>query len=97
MTFPTKSGMRPCPVKGCSGRAVTWTVIRVHFLHRNARDTVSIMEEGNLPHPRCPLFEILVPWRSLNGMHRRTAQCRKGAERKKWRLAAKEDQAVTSR
>ena len=26
-----------------------------------------ILEEGNLPHPRCPLCDMLVPWRALNG------------------------------
>ena len=31
------------------------------------RDTVVILEEGNLSHPRYPLCDMLVPWRSLNG------------------------------
>ena len=55
-----------------------------------------ILDEGNIPHPRCPLCNILVPWRSLNGMHWHTAQCNKGAERKRQRLAAQEERAVTS-
>ena len=25
-----------------------------------------ILEEGNPPHPQCPLCSMLVPWRSLN-------------------------------
>ena len=29
--------------------------MRVHFLHQHVRDTVIILEEGNLPHPWCPL------------------------------------------
>ena len=52
MVFPEKAGPISCPVKGCSGRASTWTAIRVHFWHRHVRDTVVILEEGNLPHPR---------------------------------------------
>ena len=82
MAFPAKSGLMPCPVKGCSGRSVTWTAIHVHLWHRHVRDTVVILEEGNLPHPWFPLCEMLVPQRLLNGMHRPTVQCRKGAERK---------------
>ena len=38
-----------------------------------------------------------VPWRVLNGIHRRTAQCKKGAEKKIRRLAAEEEMAITSR
>ena len=50
--FPTKGGMRDCPVEGCPGRAGTRTEMRVHFWRRNVRDVVIILEEGNLPHPR---------------------------------------------
>ena len=42
-------------------------------------------------------MQHLVPWRSLNGSHKRTAKCKKGAERKGWRLAEEEEMAVTSR
>ena len=55
------------------------------------------MEEVNPPHPRCPLCDIMVPWRSLNGMQRRASQCKKGADRKQRRLEAEEDRAVISR
>ena len=79
IAFPAKAGPRPCPVKGCSGRASTWTVMRMHFWHRNVRDTAVILEEGNLPRLWCPLCEIMMMWRSLNGMHRHTAQCKRGA------------------
>ena len=48
--FPAKEGPRPCQVEGCSGRATTQTSMRVHFWHRHVRDTVVILEEGNLPH-----------------------------------------------
>ena len=43
--------------------------MKVQFWHRHVRDTVVILEEGKLPHPRCPLCDILVPWRYLNGKH----------------------------
>ena len=95
--FPAKSGLMLYPVKGCSGQVVTRTGMQVQFWHRNVRYTMVIQEEVNLPHPRCPLCGMLVPCRSLNMMHWRTAQCRKGAERKRRSLEAEEERAVTSR
>ena len=56
-----------------------------------------ILEEGNLPHPRCPLCDMLASWKALNGTHRSTAQCNRGAERKRRRLAAEEEGEVTAR
>ena len=82
-----KGGTKECPVEGCPGRARKRTAMRVHFWRRHVRDVVIILEEGNLPHPRCPRCDMLVPWRSLNGRHKITAMCRSGAERKRRRLA----------
>ena len=64
--------------------------MRVHFVHRNVQETVVMLEEGNLPHPRCPRCDLQVPSKALNGRHLGTAQCKKGAERKRRRLAEKE-------
>ena len=69
MEFPTKGGPRIYLVEVCPGRAATRTAMRVHFLHRYVRDTVVILEEGNLPHPRLPQCNMLVPWRALNRIH----------------------------
>ena len=74
MDIPANAGPRPCQFEGCSDRVSTLTAMCVHFWHRHVRDTVVILEEGNLPHPRCPMCDMLVLWRSLNRMHRRTAQ-----------------------
>ena len=71
--------------------------MRVHFWHRNGRNTVVILEEGNLPHPWHHLCNMLVMWQSLNGMHRRTAHCKKGEEQKRRSLVAKEERAITPR
>ena len=60
--------------------------MRVHFWHRHVRDTGVILEEVNLPHPRCPQCYMLVPWYSLNRKHVTTSQCLKGAEQKRQRL-----------
>ena len=56
-----------------------------------------IPEEGNIPHPRFPLCDMLVPWKALNGTHKRTAQCTRGEEWKRHRLAAAEEREVTTR
>ena len=76
--FPTVVVPQEFLVEECRGRATTRMAIIVHFLHRYVRDTVIIMEEGTLPHPRCPRCDILVPYKALNGRHVTTAQCDKG-------------------
>ena len=69
----------------------------MHFWHRHIRDTVLILEKGNLLHPRCLLCDIMVPYRDLNGTHRFTEQCKQGAERKRRRLSAEEERDATAR
>ena len=61
------------------------------------RYIVVILEEGNLPHPLCPLCDMLVPWKAMNGTHMRTSQCNRGEERKTRRLAAEDEREVTTR
>ena len=64
--------------------------MRMHLFSRHVQDIVIILEEGNLPHPRCSLCNMLVLWRALNGRHHTNAMCRKGAERKRRRMAEAE-------
>ena len=97
MVFPKRVGSRPFPIKGCSGRALMRTAMRVHFCHRHVRDTVVILEEVNLPHPWCPLCDMLVMCKTLNLTHRCTAQCTRGAEQRRRQLAAEEEMEVTAR
>ena len=66
-------------------------------MHRHVYDTVVILEEGNLPLPRCPRCDLQVSRRALNGRHLGTNQYRTGAERKIRRLAAAEGEAATKR
>ena len=61
MAFPTVGGPRKFPVEGYPGRAAIRKAMRLHFLHRHVRDTVVILELGNLPHPQCPCCDMLVP------------------------------------
>ena len=86
MAFQTAGGPRNCPVVRCCWRAATWTPMRFHFFHRYVRDNVIILEEGNLPHPRFPRCDMLVPWWALNGRHLATNQCTKGRERNLGRM-----------
>ena len=64
--------------------------MRVNFVHRHVQDTVVMLEEGNSPHPWCARRDMQVPRKALNGRHLGTAQCAKGAERKRRRLAETE-------
>ena len=87
MSFRTRRGPRQFPVDGCPRTLATRTAMRVHFVHRNSQDTVVMLEEGSFPHPRCARCDMRVPRQALNGRHLGTAQCAKGAERKRRRLA----------
>ena len=71
--------------------------MRMHFCSRHVWDILIILEEGNLPHPRCSQCYMLVPWLALNGRHHATAMCRKGAERKRQRMAEAELRDRTER
>ena len=97
MAFPTKGVPRSFPVEGCPGRAGTQTAMRMNFCSRNVRDIVIILEEGNLPHPRCSRCDMLVLWRVLNRRHHDTAMCRKGAEQKQRRMKETELRKSTER
>ena len=54
MALPTKGGPWSCPVEGFPGRARTRMLMQMHFFNRHVWDIMIILEEGNLPHPRCP-------------------------------------------
>ena len=90
MDFLANGAPRNCPIEGCPGQAATRTAMRVHFFHWRVQDAVIILDDGNLPHPQCPRFDMLVPCKALNGRHTNTAQFSKGAEWKRRRLAAED-------
>ena len=97
ISFPEKGGPQKCPVEGCPWRVATRTSMRVHFVHQHVLDTVVILEEGNFPHPRCARCDMQVTRRALNGRHPGTAQCLKGEERKRRRLAEAETRENSQR
>ena len=71
--------------------------MRMHFFNWHVRYIVIILEEGNLPHPRCPRHDMLVPWRALNSRHHATTECAKGAEQKRRWMAEAELREITER
>ena len=75
----------------------TRAAMRVHFVHRHVHAIVVILEEGNLPLPRCPRCDLQVSRKALNGRHLETNKCRTGAEIKLRRLVAAEGEAATER
>ena len=66
-------------------------------MHRHVHDTVVILEEGNLPLPRCPRCDLQVSRKALNGRHLGTSQCRMGTECKRRRLAEAEMRKTSER
>ena len=56
-------------------------------LYRHVLYTVFILEEGNIPHPRCILCNMLVPGPALNHSHPVISQCSRGSDQKRRRLA----------
>ena len=74
----------------CPGVLATQAAMRVQILHPHIHDTVVILEEGNLPLPRCPRCDLQVSRKALNGRHLGTIKCRTGTERKRRRLAEAE-------
>ena len=73
MDFLSKGDPRSCSVEGCPGQAATRTAIRVHFIHLHVLYTVVILEEGNIPHPRCHQCDKMLPWRKSH-FHRTVRQ-----------------------
>ena len=84
-------------MEGCPVLVATRTETRLHFLHQHVLHTVVIMEEVNYPHPQCGRCDMLIPWRGLNGRHPATAQCARGEERKRRRLAEAEMSKISGR
>ena len=60
MYFLTTGGLRNFPVEGCWGQSETQTAMWVNFLHRHVHDNMIILEEGKLPQPQCPRYNMLV-------------------------------------
>ena len=64
----------------CPGVLATRAAMRMHFSHWHVHNTMVILEEGNLPLPRCPRCALQISRKALNGRHLGTSQCRMGME-----------------
>ena len=53
MALTAKGVPQSCLVEVCLGRVATRMAMQVHFLYLYVLDTMVILEEVNLPHPRC--------------------------------------------
>ena len=84
-------------MEGCPGRVATRMAMQVQFLHRHVLNIMVILEELKSPHPRCGRCDMLVPRRALNGRHPATAQCTRGADRKRRQLAEVETRDISER
>ena len=92
-SFPRAAGSVGCSVEGCKGQATTRTTPQIHFVHHHMQYKIVIMEEGNLPHNRCPAWDMIIPWADLNRCQSNTTLFMQGAERKMWRLEEEEARA----
>ena len=70
-------------MEDCLVRESSRTALWVSFMNLHVKDTVLVLEEGNLPHPQCPRCDIFVPWEAMNGRHPVTVMCVEGVERKR--------------
>ena len=96
ISFLMKGLPRRFPVDGCPEDLAKRMAIRVRIVHQHVQDTVVMLEEGKSPHPRCARCDMQVPRKALNGRHLGTAQCAKGDERKRRRLAETETRENSS-
>ena len=81
MSFPKTVTKAACPVAGCPGTATSWSNLRRHFAHRHPDDTLTILEEGSTPLPKCERCGMHVPRQALSSGHLQSAGCRKGEAR----------------
>ena len=54
MALPTSEGPCNCPVEECTLQVTTRKAMQVHFFYWHVKEIIIILEEGNLPHSRCP-------------------------------------------
>lgn len=76
-----------CPVGGCGGSATTRSSMRRHFMNRHPQDSLTIVEEGPIPLPKCKLCGVHVPSNALNSGHKQKGFCKTGADRRRQRQA----------
>jgi len=86
-SFPRSATRVECPVADCPGAATSRSNLRRHFAHRHPRDTLTILEEGSTPLPKCERCGMHVTRQAMSTGHFRTAACQEGADRARQRRA----------
>lgn len=86
VSFPRYLTSLACPVEDCPGTASSRANLHLHFRNWHPHATVTILEEGTEPYPRCKLCELQISPRVL-GRHLCTALCQEGHDRRHQRLA----------
>ena len=74
----------------CQGTASSETNLWVNFAHRNPRDSIVILEEGNQPYPRCPQCDIFFPRDELNQAHSTSVMCWRRLDSNQQRLVVED-------
>ena len=70
------------PIVDFPVRASNRTSLGDHCFHRNMREKIVVLEEGNLPLPKCSCCDMFVTWEDLNGRHQAMSMCAKEVEQK---------------
>ena len=90
VSFPQAARSVEFPVEGYRGRVSTRTNLRIHFVYHHVRYMIVIMEEGNRPHPHCPVCDMFFPWSILNQFRPTTVIFARGANRNRRHLLDEE-------
>jgi hypothetical protein len=69
----TKGRKKGCPVEGCMAKAATRYLMRRHFVSQHPRDTITILQEGPVPLPRCTACGMFSTTAST---HPETSECK---------------------
>jgi Reverse transcriptase (RNA-dependent DNA polymerase) len=73
-----KGRKKACPVKGCLAKAACGYQMRRHFVSKHAQDTITVLQEGPIPLPRCAACRM---FSTTAATHPETSECKKWAKR----------------
>ena len=83
------------PVEACPVRATSCTNLQQHLMHRNAEDTIVVLNEGPVTHPWCKQCNMFIPQEAIAAIYLGTEMCERRAEQKYRRLATTTSQVST--
>jgi hypothetical protein len=74
----TKGRKKVCPVDGCMAKAACGYQMRRHFVSQHPRDSITVLQEGPVPLPRCTACGMFSTTAST---HPETSECKKWTKR----------------